>query len=155
MSLSLTLLLTTVRLLPVTLEIPSDSLPLMTQFLTVKMPILAIPTSPFLMVRPEIIAIAETEKTFHWGLPSIESWLAPGPEIVTFLVTRSPPLVSAMVPVTAKLIVSPSFAYGERLPQRAGSAVVCVGDRDDVGRSVSLSRGSLCERERDHANSQK
>jgi hypothetical protein len=36
---------------------------------------------------------------------------------------------------------------GERLAQRARPAVVSVSDRDDVGRSVSLSRGSLCERE--------
>ena len=32
--------------------------------------------------------------------------------------------------VTAKLIVSPSFASDERLTQRAGAAIVCVGDRD-------------------------
>jgi hypothetical protein len=42
-SLSLTLLFTTVRL-AVPLEIPSDELPLMTQFLTVKMPTLSIPS---------------------------------------------------------------------------------------------------------------
>ena len=44
-------------------------------------------------------------------VPLIESRLAPGPEIVTFLVIPSPPLVSVMVPVTAKLILSPLFAF--------------------------------------------
>src|SRR5215472_14900848 len=42
----------------------------------------------------------------------------------------------------------------ERLAQRARAAVVCVGDGNDVGRSVSLSRGSLCKCEWDHAQSQ-
>ena len=37
--------------------------------------------------------------------------------MVMFLAIGSPPLVSVMVPVTAKLIVSPSFAIGERLTQ--------------------------------------
>ena len=41
----------------------------------------------------------------------IASWLAPGPEIVMFLVILSPSLVSVMAPVTAKLILSPLFAF--------------------------------------------
>lgn len=47
------------------------------------------------------------------------------------------------------------IGVSERLTQRPGAAVVCVGDRDDVGRPVPLSRGSLRERERDHAKGQK
>jgi hypothetical protein len=35
---------------------------------------------------------------------------APGPEMVILLSTSSSPLVKPMVPVTAKVIVSPSFA---------------------------------------------
>src|SRR6185369_8201930 len=41
----------------------------------------------------------------------------------------------------------------ERLAQRAGAAVVSVGDCDGGCRSVSLSRGPLCEREWDYAQS--
>src|SRR5437763_6230675 len=39
----------------------------------------------------------------------------------------------------------------ERLPQRPGAAVVCVGDRDRVCRPVCLSWDSLCECEWDYA----
>src|SRR4029453_5255065 len=41
-----------------------------------------------------------------------------------------------------------------RLAQRAGSAVVSIGDRDGGCGPVSLSGGRLCERERDHAHGQ-
>src|SRR5947207_15829568 len=37
------------------------------------------------------------------------SMFAPGPEMVTLLLTKSSPLVNPIVPVTAKVIVSPSF----------------------------------------------
>ncbi len=73
---------------------------------------LQIPTLPFVMLRPEIVAVLRkaTANTNDAWLPLIESWLAPGPEIVTFLVTPSPPLVSVMAPLTAKVILSPSCA---------------------------------------------
>ena len=90
------------------LAIPLVELPLRTQLLTVNVPVFSIPAEPFLMVRPEIVAIVSTEKTEGPWLPSIESWFAPGPEIVTFLATTSPPLVSLMTPLTAKVILSPS-----------------------------------------------
>ena len=44
------------------------------------------------------------------GMPFIVRFAAPGPLIVTLLSTTSSPLVSCIVPVTEKLIVSPSFA---------------------------------------------
>ena len=40
------------------------------------------------------------------------------------------------------------------LTQRARATIVCIGDRDDVGRPVSLSRGSLCEPEWDQGDGQ-
>src|SRR3982751_674869 len=40
----------------------------------------------------------------------------------------------------------------ERLPQRPGAAVVCVGDRDRVCRPVCLSWDSLCGCEWDYAH---
>ena len=84
----------------------------MTQFLTVNVPPkLSIPSAPFLMVRPEIVAVATRQrKQIESGMPTIESWSAPGPEIVTFLATPSAPLVSVIVPLTAKVILSPSCA---------------------------------------------
>jgi hypothetical protein len=69
------------------------------------------------MLSPEILTVLRgmTPNTNVAWLPSSEIWLAPGPEIVTFLVITSPPLVSAMVPVTAKLIAV--IRVRERLTQ--------------------------------------
>ena len=60
------------------------------------------------MLSPEILIVLSgmTPNTNVAWLPSIESWLAPGPEIVTFLATTSPPLVSLMMPLTVKVILS-------------------------------------------------
>ena len=73
----------------------------MTQLLTNNVPrSFEIPYWAFLMLRPEILTVlrgGRPNTSVPW-LPSTASWLAPGPEIVTFLVTPSPPLVSVMVP---------------------------------------------------------
>ena len=47
-----------------------------------------------------------------------------------FLLIGSPPPVKTMVPVTAKLIMSPSLAISECLTQRAGSVVIRVSYRN-------------------------
>src|SRR5262249_35263512 len=93
------------------LDSPNE-LPLRTQLLTVNVPKFQIPVCAFLMVRPEIAAgfSGKKPKTNNAWFPSIESCSAPGPEIVMFLLIGSAPLVSVIVPVTAKLIVSPSWA---------------------------------------------
>ena len=52
-----------------------------------------------------------------WLLPFTARFSAPGPEIVMLLATNNSPLVNPIVPVTAKPIVSPSFASSERLTQ--------------------------------------
>ena len=64
------------------------------------------------MLSPEILTVlwGMTPNTNVAWLPSIKSWLVPGPEIVMFLTTTSPPLVSVIVPLTAKVILSPSCA---------------------------------------------
>jgi len=65
-----------------------------------------------LIARPIQItgAIVTAQVTVPFALPFTAKFSMPGPEIVMFLATNSSLLVNAIVPVTAKLIVSPSLA---------------------------------------------
>ena len=80
-------------------------------------------TSPALvMVKPEMLTVFPVAM---WNivlaaLPSTARTGEPGPPIVTFLFTSSSPLVSKMVPVTEKLIVSPSDAAASVLRSEPG-----------------------------------
>ena len=72
---------------------------------------------PLLTVRPEMVAVAPdvTLKMRKSGVPLAKlRWMvrrvAPGPEMVRFLPMSSSALVSSMVPLTAKSIVSPAAA---------------------------------------------
>src|SRR6266545_1010201 len=64
------------------------------------------------MVRPEMATVlpGPTWNTRLLAFPSTARLPAPGPEMVMFLSTSSSPLVNTIVPDTAKVIVSPSFA---------------------------------------------
>src|SRR5205085_1896731 len=67
---------------------------------------------PFVTVRPEIVTVRPEPiwKTRLVALPFTARFAAPGPEMVMLVLTSSSPLVSPIVPVTAKLMVSPSLA---------------------------------------------
>jgi hypothetical protein len=67
---------------------------------------------PFLRVRPETetVALLATLKTRLALFPLTASASAPGPERVRSLSSAISPLVSVMVPVTVKLMVSPAVA---------------------------------------------
>src|SRR6266542_4350902 len=64
------------------------------------------------MVRPEMVTFLPGPmwNTRLVAFPSTARLAAPGPSIITFLSTGSSPLVNTIVPDTAKVIVSPSFA---------------------------------------------
>src|SRR6266571_1036669 len=77
---------------------------------------------PFMIVRLEIVTVlAEAMwNTRLMALPFTARLAAPGPEMVMLLFTTSSPLVNPMVPVTAKLIVSPSFTMASALRSEPG-----------------------------------
>ena len=85
------------------------------------------------MVNPEIETVIVFPdpmwNTRLFALPLIARLSAPGPEIVTFLVTSNSPLVKPMVPVTAKPIMSPLFASASAWRNESGP-LWFVGDRD-------------------------
>jgi len=67
--------------------------------------------APFVMVNPEMVTVLSvpTKKTALLA-PLIARLAAPGPEIVMFLPTMNPSLITEIVPVTEKSIVSPFLA---------------------------------------------
>src|ERR1017187_10864101 len=69
---------------------------------------------PFVIVIPLMAAlpVPDRSKTRLELLPLTVKFVAPGPLIVRLLVITSSPLVSVMVPVTAKSIVSPGGEIG-------------------------------------------
>src|SRR2546427_9629957 len=64
------------------------------------------------MVRPEMLTVAlePISKTRVAPWPLSARFVAPGPAMLRSFVMSNSPVVSAIVPVTAKLIVSPSAA---------------------------------------------
>jgi hypothetical protein len=75
------------------------------------------------MVKPEIDTVFPEPmwNTRLFALPSTARFAVPGPEIVTLLSTSNSPLVSPIVPVTVKVIVSPSFASASAWRSEPGS----------------------------------
>src|SRR3954468_14707335 len=67
---------------------------------------------PFVIVKPLIVTLLfeAIRNTRLAALPLMARLGAPGPDIVTFLFTMSWAVVKVIVPVTEKLIVSPSLA---------------------------------------------
>src|SRR5262245_2811401 len=95
-----------------------------------------------MMVRPEMVTVSPE---VMWNsrllaLPFTVRFSAPGPEIVTFLATNNSPLVNPIVPVTAKPIMSPSFASASGWRSEPGplsfvlvTIIVGVGEGVGVG----------------------
>src|SRR6266699_2591472 len=74
-------------------------------------PPLPVASNPLVTVKPEIVTVEpKFSNTRKVALPFTARLAAPGPEMVMLWLTTSSALVRVMVPVTAKLIVSPSFA---------------------------------------------
>ena len=118
----LTVLLAIVSVPPLKTPPPSPAvLPLRVQLLIVKialfslsMPPPVVPAWAFLIVNPEIATFSPEEgirKTRLELLPSIASRSAPGPLIVTLVLTSNSPLLRLITPeMPVASIVSPSFA---------------------------------------------
>src|SRR5579862_8265664 len=71
------------------------------------------PGFPFVMVRPEIPTTegAPISNTLDKLFPLTERLDAPGPLMVRVLLIKSSPVVSVIVPVTLKLMVSPGEVF--------------------------------------------
>src|SRR5260370_3581235 len=102
--------------------LPFAELPVMMQSRTAQVAWLLSPppppvvSLPLLIVSPEMLTMPPcTSKMRNAGVPLAElRWTArraaPGPEMVKFLTINNSPLVSVIVPLTEKLIVSPAAA---------------------------------------------
>src|SRR5438132_1532494 len=74
-------------------------------------PPLPVASNPLVTVKPEMVTVEpKFSNTRNVALPLTARLGAPGPEMVILWLTVSSPVVRVIVPVTAKVIVSPSFA---------------------------------------------
>jgi hypothetical protein len=105
---------------------------------------------PFVMVNPEMVTVlpeAMWNKRLM-ALPFTARLAAPGPEMVMLSFTMSSPVVNTIVPVTAKVIVSASFAMARAWRNEPGPLsfvfVTVIGVLVAVAVGVGVGVGPDC-----------